>query len=425
MLFVGLLIALYVIGVPVAFAMITVSVIVMLSPWGGGEISYPAISGNLLHGLNTFSLLAIPLYLMLGRLMNSIGMTEDIFAFANALVGQFRGGIAYVNIMASTFFAGMSGAAVADAAGLGRIEYKAMRDYGYGERISIGLIGSSALIGPIIPPSIPLILYGVIAEESIGALFVAGIIPGLLLAVSLMITVYILAWRNNYSPTSEFSLGELGRTFVRAFPVLIIPGIIIGGILGGYFTATEAGAVALIYLFLLATIQKRLTLSTLISEIRDSAIETFAITFIIAAAFVYGAVAVEVRLPFILGDAISELTENPVLILFIITISLLIIGMFMEPAAAITVVVPIFAPMIELVDIDPIHFGIVLVLALMVGLITPPLGVVLFVLDKVTDVALEEIFRAMPFFYIPVVIVLILLILVPDLTLALPELAGL
>jgi tripartite ATP-independent transporter DctM subunit len=420
LLFLGTLLFLYALGVPVAIAMGLTCLVVMLSPYGG-SLNYGVISNQLLFGLNSFTLLAIPFYLFLGRLMNHIGATQRIFRFASALVGQLRGGIAHVNIVASMLFSGMSGLALADAAGLGRIEYTAMRDTGYEKDLSLGVTGSSAIIGPIIPPSVPLIIYGVLAEESVGELFIAGIIPGILLGITLMLLVVVIVRLRGYGPDQVFEWQELWDSFKVAFLPLLIPILIIGGILSGAFTATEAGAVAVVYAFALGAVYGELNLTGLLQEAQDSMVETFALTFIVGIAALYGLVAVQLRLPLLMAEGIQGVSESEVVIIFLLVALLLVVGTFMETIAAITVLVPVLLPVLDITGIDPLYFGIVMVLTLMLGLLTPPFGVILFVLEKVTDATLEEVMKAVIPFYIPILVVLILIIFFPEIVLWAPE----
>ncbi|WP_101297027.1 TRAP transporter large permease [Halegenticoccus soli] len=420
-LFLGVLLLLYALGVPIAIAMGVTSIIVMLSPYGGGGINYGVISKQLLYGLNSFTLLAIPFYLLLGRLMNRIGMTERIFTLANAMVGQFRGGIAQVNVVASMIFSGMSGLAVADAAGLGRVEYASMREHGYDKDISLGVTGSSAIIGPIIPPSVPAIIYAVLADVSIGQLFLAGIVPGVLLGLALMVTVFVIVRQKGYGPSSQFAFGELWTAFKEAFAALLAPVIIIGGILSGVFTATEAGAIAVIYVLLVGMfIYRELTLAGIVAEMRDGMVETFSLTFIIAAAALYGFVALRLQLPILMAEGITGITEDPTLILFMLVGLLLVVGTFMETIAAISILVPVLLPVLQIANIDPLHFGIVMIVTLMLGLLTPPFGVILFVLEKVTDAKLEEVIRAVMPYYVPIILIIVLVILVPEIATYVP-----
>lgn len=418
-LFLGVLLLLYAMGVPVAIAMAATSIVIMLSPFGRG-LNYSLISTQLVYSLNSFTLLALPFYILLGRIMSRIGLTEVIFDFANALFAQFRGGLAYVNVTASMIFSGMSGLALADAAGLGRIEYESMRDRGYDKELAIGITGSSTVIGPIIPPSVTLIVYGVLAGVSIGDLFIAGVIPGLLLGGTLMAFTFLIIRKNDYDLREEFDLSKAISTFKLAILPLLLPVLIIGGILSGVFTATEAGAFAVAYALLLGIFYGDMSLDGLYEEIQASAIETFSLLFLLGAASLYGLVALQLQLPMMLADLITSITSNPIGIMLLIILLLLFVGMFMETLAAITILVPILVPILENVGIDLVQFGIIMVLTLMIGLLTPPFGVILFVLEKVTDANLEEITKAVAPFYVPILFVILLLVFFPVLTTWLP-----
>ncbi|ELY91838.1 MULTISPECIES: TRAP transporter large permease [Natrialba] len=413
-LFLGMLLVMYALGVPVGIAMGATCVLVMLSPFGRG-LNYGLISQQLLYGLNSFTLLAIPFYLLLGRLMNRIGMTQRIFDLANSMVGQFRGGIAHVNIVASMIFSGMSGLAVADAAGLGRVEYAAMRDQGYEKDISLGVTGSSAIIGPIIPPSVPIIIYAVLAEESIGQLFLGGIIPGILIGVFLMALVFLFVYLREYETEDSFDLADFWKSLKEAVFPLFAPLLIIGGILSGTFTATEAGAIAVVYTILLGMfVYRDLTLEGLFEELQYGMVETFSLTFIIGVASLYGLVALQLRLPILMADSITNFSSDPTVVMLLLVGLLLVVGTFMETIAAITILVPIFMPILDITGIDPLHFGIVMILTLMLGLLTPPFGVILFVLEKVTDATLEEAMKAVLPYYVPILLVLLLTIFIPE-----------
>lgn len=419
-LFLGPLFLLYGLGVPVAIAMLATSIVVMIEPTYGIGFDSGLINSRLFNGVNSFVLLAIPFYVLLGRLMNASGMTQDIFEVANAAVRQFRGGLAYVNIVASMLFSGMSGLALADAAGLGRVEYSAMRDYGYERDISLGVTGSSALIGPIIPPSVPIILYAVLAEESIGQMFLGGILPGILLGLMLLAFVFVIIRIRGYEKGEAFSLRYFATAFKESLIALVIPVIIIGGILLGYFTATEAGAVAVVYAITYAFATGQMTVGDLVDEITDAMVETFSLTFIIAAATVYGLVALQLGLPGLMADGITAMTDDPTSVMFLFAGMFLVISTFMSVTASITILTPILIPIVEMVGIDPVHFGIVMIFALMIGVLTPPFGALLFVLEKVTDATLEQVIRAVIPYYIPMLLVLAILILVPELVTYVP-----
>jgi len=424
LLFIGILLVLYLAGVPVAFALGLTSLALMLTPL----VSYnqELIAQTMVSGSDSFVLLAIPLFLLTGLYMNSFGLTEIIFDFAEEMIGPIRGGIAHVNVFASILFSGMTGTAAADAAGLGAIEYKAMQDAGYKKGYSAAVTGSSSIIGPIIPPSVPLIIYGILAQVSIGALFIAGIVPGLLMGISLLIMCTYYAHKHEYEQGDWWSLSGILGSFKNAAPALGTPVLIIGGLLGGLFTATEAGAVALFYtLFVGYVFYGGTEEEGFIETTYEGLVTTAALTFIVASATLYGFLVRRAQLPDALASAVVGLSNDPTLLLLVITVVLLVVGLMMETIAAITILTPVFLPVINVAGIDPIHFGIVMVLTLMIGLLTPPFGIVLFILEKVTDAELEQIMRSIIPFYIPLVLLLIFVIVLPVLTLWLPELVGL
>lgn len=423
-LFLGILLLLYAIGIPVAISMGLASVLMMLAPFGA-EFNRAIISNELFYGLNSFGLLALPFYLFLGRLMNKSGLTQQLFDFAGSLVGQLRGGIAFVNILASILFSGMSGLATADAAGLGRVEYTSMRDVGYEKDFALGVTGASATIGPIIPPSVPLIIYGVLAEESIGALFLGGVLPGLLLAVVLICFVFVFVRIRGYERGDPFELRRAYWTFVKAIPALIIPVIIIGGILQGIFTATEAGAIAVLYGVSVAFVYGDLTAKDVALELRDSTIETFSLSIIISMATIFGLVALQMQIPILLANTITTVSSDPTIVMLLFMLLFLVVGTFMNVTPSLIILVPILLPVAQTVGIDPIHLGVMMVLTLTFGLVTPPFGVILFVLEKVTDAELEDAIRGIAPFYIPMLITLLLIAFFPGIVTFIPyELMG-
>ncbi|TYT62607.1 TRAP transporter large permease [Natrialba swarupiae] len=424
LLFIGILLALYIIGVPVAFAMGLTCLLLMFSPLISFEPQL--IMHQMVTSLDNFIILAVPLFLMTGLYMNMFGMTTSIFDFSEALVGSIRGGIAHVNVVASVIFSGMSGAAQADAAGLGVIEFNAMKERGYDEGYSVAVTGSSSIIGPIIPPSIPVIFYGIMAEESIGALFIAGVVPGLILASVLLLMCTYYAHKKGFERGESWSINRILETFKRAAPALGAPILIIGGIMLGLFTATEAGAVALFYTLLIGFVfYDSPSLKEFLQVSYEGFVTTAALLFIITAAFLYSFMVRRAQIPHVLSDFVTGITTNPLPTLLLLVAILLIIGLMMETIAAITILVPVLLPIIHSAGIDPIHFGIIMILTLMIGLLTPPFGIILFILQKVTGVPLSEIMRSILPFYFPLVGVLILLILFPEITLSLPRLSGL
>lgn len=423
--FLFILLVLYAIGVPVAFAIGLTSVAIMALPMGP-QWTIETFATRIYSGVNSYTLIAIPFFLLAGRVMNSIGMTDDIFDFSEELVGPLPGGLGYVNVVVSVIFSGMSGSAVADAAGLGTIEYKAMTDRGYDPQIASGITGASATIGPIIPPSIPMIIYGVMAQVSIGALFIGGIVPGFLMAIGLMGCIFVLTYVNGKSNTESYDLQQLFSSLLAAIPALVAPVIIIGGILLGIFTPTEAAVVATIYALLLGLFYYRaIGRDDFTDVLRETFEDTVVLTVIIAFADVYGFLVTISGLPQVIADLLFQLPENTTIILLALVAVLLIIGTFMETIATIIVVVPILAPILPQLGIDLLAFGVIMMMTLMIGLVTPPFGVVLFVLERITDLSLTDIMKGVAPFYAPLIGVLLFVILFPETILFLPEAFGL
>ena len=423
-LFICVLLVLYLLGVPVAYGIGLTGLIVMLSPFV--EFNRSLVAQTIVSGADSFVLLAIPLFLLTGLYMNELGITEEIFEFAKAIIGPIRGGIAHVNVIASMLFSGMTGAATADAAGLGVIEYKAMMDENYNKGFSAAVTGASSIIGPIIPPSIPLIVYGVMSETSIGSLFIAGIVPGSLMGLSLLVLCTYYANKHGYDRGDWWNLKRILHSFLEAAPALGAPILIIGGIIGGWFTATEAGGAAMFYTLIVGNLYyDGMGIEQFIQTTYEGIRTAAALLFIIAAASFYAFLVRRVQLPEMLAESVLGFTTEPVLMLLLITAILLLVGLMVEAVAAITILVPVFLPVIQELGIDPIHFGIIMVLTLMVGALTPPFGLVLFILERVTDISLERIMRSMMPFYIPLLLILILVVVFPTVSLWLPEVTGL
>ncbi len=378
---------------------------------------------NMVNGMDSFPLLAIPFFILAGALMNSAGITARIFGFARAIVGWMHGGLGHVNVGASIIFAGMSGAAVADAGGLGAIEIKAMREAGYDDDFSVGVTAASSTIGPIIPPSLPLVIFGVMASVSIGKLFVAGIIPGLLMALSLSIMIWWMSRSRNYPRDVSFSPSVIATRFKAAFLPLMTPVIIVGGIVSGAFTPTEAAIGAAAYALILGTLVYRTLTVRKLAVISLETIETTAaIMMIVGAASVFAWILTANQVAAHFAEFVLSFTDSKAVVLLLIMAVVLIVGLFMETIAAISILVPVLMPVAAQFGIDPVHLGIIVILNLMLGLLTPPVGMVLFVLSRVSKVPFEQCVRATLPFLVPLLGVLLLLTFVPSLVLWLPEL---
>ena len=421
MLITLMLIALFVmliVGVPVGIALAGSSMLFILV---SGSVPDFVIIHRMVNGVDSFPLLAIPFFILAGNLMNSAGITNRIFAFATACIGWLRGGLGHVNIIASVLFAGMSGAAVADAGGLGTIEIKAMRDAGYDDDFAVAVTAASSTIGPIIPPSLPMVIYGVMASASVGQLFAAGFIPGLLMAVSLMLMVAYYSRKRNYPRDARFNIRLLGTTFKRAFLSLLTPVIIIGGILTGVFTPTEAAISACVYALILGIVVYRTLNWKRLLLVSMETIETSAIIlFIVAAASIFAWILTSNRVTEQFAGFLMSTTSNPFLILLMLNLVLFVVGCFMETVAAITILVPVLLPIAVGVNVDPVHFGVIMVLNLMIGLLTPPVGMVLYVLSRVAGISFERCSAATLPFLFPLVVVLGLVTFIPAVSMWLP-----
>ena len=413
-----LLFVFLIIGVPVAVSLALSSLVFVLFN-GMPDL---LVLHNMVNGVNSFPLIAVPFFILAGHIMNSAGITEKIFNFARAAVGWLHGGLGHVNIGASVIFAGMSGAAVADAGGLGNIEIKAMKDAGYDPDFSVGITAASSTIGPIIPPSLPLIVYGVVGDASIGQLFAAGIIPGIMMAVALMIMVGWYSRRRGYPKDNTFQAARFFKTFLQALLPLLTPGIIVGGILTGVFTPTEAAIAAVVYaMFLGFFIYKTLNWKSMLRVSMDTLETTSTIMMIIAASSVFAWILTSNQVAKEFASVLLDITDNPIMLLIMINLIILLIGCFMETLAAITILVPVLLPIAVTLGVDPVHFGIILILNLMLGVLTPPVGVVLYVLSRVSSVPFERCVAATVPFMIPLIIVLLLVTFVPVFTMWLPD----
>jgi TRAP-type C4-dicarboxylate transport system permease large subunit len=462
---IGGFLALMLFGLPVAVAMAGASLLYVLI---SGSVPDVVVAQRMIAGIESFPLLAVPFFILAGNLMNVAGITGRIYAFAVALVGWMRGGLGQVNIIGSVIFSGMSGTAIADAAGLGAIEIKAMVEHGYSKEFSVGVTAASATLGPIIPPSLPFVIYGMMANVSIGALFVAGIVPGLFMTLLMMFTVAYFAHKNKWGADTPFHWGRLGSAsleilIVLAFPMavwlmtkagvsvnmaagsafvvllaldwyfnfaavmaLMAPVILIGGMTMGWFTPTEAAVAAVIWALFLGLVRYRsMTFKTLAQATFDTIETTSSVLFIVTAASIFAWLLTTTQAAQMLADWILSVTSNRLVFLLLANVLILFVGCFIDTIAAITILVPILLPIVLKLHIDPIHFGLIMTLNLMVGLLHPPLGMVLFVLARISKLSVERTTIAILPWLVPLLLALAAITYIPAITLWLPHTMGL
>jgi TRAP-type C4-dicarboxylate transport system permease large subunit len=455
---------LMIVGVPVAVSMAGASLLYLLV---SGDVPDVVVAQRMIAGVESFPLLAVPFFILAGNLMNIAGITGRIYNFAVALVGWMRGGLGHVNIVGSVVFAGMSGTAIADAAGLGTIEIKAMKDHGYDTEFAVGVTAASATLGPIIPPSLPFVIYGMMANVSIGSLFLAGVVPGAVLTIMMMVTVAYYARKNNWGGDIKFDLRRLAAAglevvVVLAFPfsiwmmsrmgvstnlaaiiafavlllldwrfnfsavmALMAPVILIGGMTLGWFTPTEAAVAAVVWALFLGLVRYRsMTLRLLAKATFDTIETTASVLFIVTAASVFAWLLTTTQAAQALTDAILSVTQSKWVFLMLANVLILVVGCFIDTIAAITILVPILLPIVLKLGIDPIHFGLIMTLNLMIGLLHPPLGMVLFVLARVARLSVERTTMAILPWLVPLFAALIAITYVPQITLWLPTALG-
>lgn len=461
LILIGSFLLLMLCGLPVALAMGVSSLIYIVVTGTAPDV---IVAQRMIAGIESFPLLAVPFFILAGNLMNIAGITGRIYNFAVALVGWMKGGLGHVNIIGSVVFAGMSGTAIADAAGLGTIEIKAMRDHGYSPEFAVGVTAASATLGPIIPPSLPFVIYGTMANVSIGSLFLGGIIPGLVMTLFMMATVAFVAHRNKWGSDAYFSWTKLGSAameilVVLSFPMaiwlmaragisvnvaagsallvllvldwyfnflavmaLMAPMILIGGMTLGWFTPTEAALAAVIWALFLGLVRYRsMTFKTLAKATFETIETTASVLFIVTAAAIFAWLLTVSQAAPLLSNAILGITQNKWVFLLLANILILFVGCFIDTIAAITILVPILLPIAVKLGVDPIHFGLIMVLNLMIGLLHPPLGMVLFVLARVAKLSVERTTMAILPWLVPLFAALIAITYVPEITLWLPR----
>lgn len=412
-IFVGSLLGVMALGMPIAFALLFSGVALMLYM---DIFDSQIIAQNLISGADNFPLMAIPFFILAGELMNAGGISKRIIAFALALVGHIRGGLGYVAILGSILFAGLSGSAVADTAALGAILIPMMVRAGYDRNRSTGLIAAGGIIAPIIPPSIPMIVFGVTSGVSITKLFMAGIVPGLLIGVGLMVTWAIITRKGDYESYPRKSFKEILAATKGAIWALLLPVIIIVGLRGGIFTPTEAAVVAAFYaLFIGVAVYRELRINQLYHILVASAKTTSVVMFLAAAAMVSAWLITVANIPEQLTDLLGPLVDNPLLLLIVINAIVLLVGTAMDLTPTILIMTPVLMPIIDKAGIDPIYFGVLFILNNCIGLLTPPVGTVLNVACGVGKIGMEDIMKGIWPFLLVEVIVLILLILFPSL----------
>jgi len=411
----------FILRLPIALGMLMSSIFYcLLAP--GPATGLQMAAGQFLSSLDVkFILIAVPLFVFAAKVMNSGAVTEKIFRFANSLVGRWRGGMGHVNVVASIIFSGMTGSAVADASGLGIMEIEAMREQGYDDSFSCAITAASATIGPIFPPSIPMIFYAMLSGASIGQLFIGGMIPGILIGLALMAYIAFIANKRRYPRGEKYTLRQFIKSTVIAFPALMTPVILLGGIYTGVVTPTEAGALAGIYALLISVLVYRsLGLKQLLEVIVETAKTTGILTVIVGAAFSFSYIVAIEHIPSIFSGLLLGVTSNKYVLLLVINILFIILGMFIDTMAITLVFIPMVLPLVKLLGIDLVHFGVVIVLNMMIGLSTPPFGMLLFIVSGISGTPLKSIIKEIFPMLLVLIGVLFLITYIPWFVLYLP-----
>lgn len=414
-----LFLALFMLGFPVVYAILLPSIAYVLIE----GLPFGLLTQRITYALDSFPLVAVPLFIFVGNLMNLSGITDRIFRFAYTLVGRVPGGLAQVNVFGSLVFSGMSGAALADIGGLGRIEIDAMKKRGFDPAFAGAVTASSATLGPIFPPSIPLIVYGSVTSVSIVQLLVAGILPAILCTGFLMLTVLVIATRHKHPRAERWpTVGEVGRDLLPALPALLAPILMIGGMMAGAFTPTEAAAVTAAYVIVISgVIYRELSVAHLWNSAVLTARSSAAILIIVAAAALFGWILAVEEVPQMFAATLLSLSKDPLMLLIIANLIFFVAGMFLDSTTATLLLVPIIAPPLVMAGVDPVQLGIVTIFNLMVGLLTPPMGLSLFLVANIAQVSIKSLLRALLPFYIPLLSTLAILTFAKDLTLWLPR----
>lgn len=412
------------IGLPVFFALLAAPGILL---WLNGQTNdITLLYRNVYNGMDSFPLMAIPFFMLAGELMNRGGITIRLVEFAQALMGHLRGGLAHVNVLSSILFAGLSGSAVADTSALGSMLIPAMEKQGYTRKFAAAITAASSVIGPIIPPSGIMIIYAYVMGESVAALFLAGIVPGVMVGVGLMLMIKFMADKYDFPVASrKYTWGERGQASLKAFFPLLTPVIILGGILGGIFTPTEAAAVAVGYAFLIGFfVLRTLTLKEVPEILSNAGLTSAVVLLLVGAAMAFKTVVSLSHAPEQLAQLILSLSNNPLILLFLINLLLFIVGMFLDAGPAIIILGPILAPIFTSLGVDPIHFAIIMSVNLTVGLATPPMGLVLFVAAAVSRERVETIAKAILPFLAVEILVIFLITYIPALSMTIPRITG-
>ena len=406
-------------GTPIGMSMVLASL---------GYFAYAGIGINfaaqrVVDGLNSFPIIAVPLFVLAANIFNASGITGHLFGFATSLVGHFRGGLGHVNILASLFFSGMSGSALADAGGLGKIEARAMQEAGYPPDLAAVLTAVSAILGPLVPPSIPMVVYGVVSGASIGGLFLGGIIPGLLCTIAMMVMLYLVALRRHLPVERRTTLKEVGQRFIRSFPALLTPLVIIAGIFSGVFSPTEAAAVTVVYALIVSkVIYKEMNLERMWQCLYETVIVSSGIAWIVGGVSMMGIVLAMENAPAQITTLFTSMASGPISFLLLTCALLLVLGCFIEVLALLLVLVPSMVPVAIGYGIDPVHFGVIVIMTLMIGTLTPPMGMVLFVVAQSHNFPVHKLAIGVIPWLIPLVIVLLMMIVWPPIVTFLPQL---